>query len=359
MGGAHDSTTGRRYRRARRLRAEDRGVVAVIGTLLALLVFFALFGIFLTQYVPLWMTDNESLFTAQAATSFAQFKGAVDSQYFLDGPQSYGTPFTISSAGVPLIAQPTQGTLDFLPSTCPGGFFSKTSNPVGHAGNVTGEYGQPVNPSYCVFANVTESVGPGGSLGYSQSIPTGTLEFLLPNRYYTPETFYYEDDAVIQSQSSGYQLMAFPPPLNVSVVGANTTVSDTLLQLYGNASTVVGQGSSEVYSALRFSQFVTSNGAGSPFSFTFEIGTQYPCAWSPYLYSILKASGLPSVGYSLQHWFQKTESIPLSATFPGSPSSCFNVNGATTILSFTISSVSYAQLYLAGVQVSLGVGSVT
>lgn len=348
MGGANSSTAGRRYRRARRLRHEDRGVVAVIGTLLALLVFFALFGIFLTQYVPLWMTDNEALFTAQAATSFAQFKGSVDTQYALHGPQSYGTPFTISSQNVPLIAQPTQGTLDFLPSTCPAGFYSPSSSPVGHSG----DYGKPIRPAYCVFANVSESIGPGGTQSYSQEIASGTLQFLLPNRYYTPETFYYEDDAVIQSQSSGYQIMAFPPPLNISVVGSNTTVSDTLLQLYGNSSSVVGQGSSEVYSGLRFSQFVTSNGgsARTPFTFTFTIGTQYPCAWSPYLYHVLSLSGLASSSYTLTN---------ISAVFPGSPASCFNVNGATTILSFTISAVNYAQLYLAGVQVSMGIGSVT
>jgi hypothetical protein len=349
------------------MRHEQHGVVAVIGTLLALLVFFALFGIFLTQYVPLWMSDNEALFSAQAATSFAQYKGAVDTQYALDGPASYGTPFTISSQGVPLIAQPTQGSLAFLPSTCPGGFFTKTSIPVAGNGGLptsTHEYGQPANPAYCVFANVTMSVGPGGSTSvYSQSISTGVLEFQLPNRYYTPETYYFEDDAVIQSQSSGYQLMAVPPPLNISVVGQNTTVSDTLLQQYGNASTVVGQGSAEVYSALRYSQFVTDNGGvttGANYKFTFEIGTQYPCAWMPFLYNLLNTSGLaPVTGYTLSNEFSATTTTTLGAVFPGSPSTCFNFNGATTILSFTILGVDYTQLWLAGVQVSMGVGSVT
>ena len=352
MGGTNSSTTGRRYRRARRLRHEQHGVVAVIGTLLALLVFFALFGIFLTQYVPLWMTDNESQLTAQAATSFASFKSSVDAQYTLNGPQSYGTPFVISSQGVPLIAQPTQGALVFLPSTCPGGFHFKGD---GLGGNAT-NYGQPVNPPYCVFVNVTESIGPGGGASYSQSIPSGILQLLLPNRYYTPETFYYEDDAVIQSQSSGYQIMAFPPPLNVSTIGGNTTVSDSFLQLYGNASTVVGQGSEEVYSHLRFSQLVTSNGGPSltPFKFTFEIGTQYPCAWSPYLFHVVNTSGLAPSGYALMNTFQGTPTIPLSSAFPGS---CFNINGATTILSFSILSVNYARLYQAGIQVGIGVGS--
>lgn len=358
MGGTNSSATRRRYRRSRRLRDEQHGVVAVIGTLLALLVFFALFGIFLTQYVPLWMTDNESLFTAQASTAFATFKSTVDAQYYLDGPQSVGTPFVISSSGVPLIAQPTSGSLVFLPNTCPGSggasFFSASSIPVGKPGNVVGEFGQPINPAYCVFANITESIGPGGIVNYGQQIASGTLQMQLPNRYYTPEAFYYEDDAVIQSQSVGYQVMAFPPPLNISVMAGNTTVTDSFLQLYGNASTVVGQGSEEVYSHLRFSQLASSNGAGAPFKFTFEIGTQYPCAWDSYLYHVVTTSGLASSAYSLNGSFQKVPTTPLSATYSGS---CFDTNGATTILAFTLLSVNYAQVFQAGVQIGLGVGS--
>ncbi|HTZ61813.1 MAG TPA: hypothetical protein VMC82_04140 [Thermoplasmata archaeon] len=366
MGGTNRSTAGRRYRRARRLRHGRRGVVAVIGTLLALLVFFALFGIFLTQYVPLWMTDNESLLTAQSSTSFATFKSVIDQQYALGGPQSVGTPFVISSNGVPLIAQPTEGTLLFLPNTCPGAggspFYSAGSTPKGAAGNVTNPYGQPITPSYCVFQNISMSVGPGGIKNYGLQLATGTLQLVLPNRYYTPETFYFENDAVVQSQSTGYQVMAFPPPLNITYVGGNTSVTSSFLQLYGNSSTVFGQGSEEVYSQLKYDQVQTSNGGGSPFTFTYEIGTQYPCAWVPYLYKLVTQSGLPSTAYKLFAFFGKNpasgsnpfQSITLTPTYSGS---CFNTNGATTLLSFQLTSVNYAQVYVAGVQITMGIGS--
>jgi len=353
MGGTANSKSGRGYRRAHRLHRQQRGVVAVIGTLLALLVFFALFGIFLTQYVPVWMTDNEAYFTAQASSSFASFKSSVDSQYALGGPQTYGTPFTLSSGAVPLIAQPTQGTLDYIPNTCPYGYF----NPVNHPGST--HYGQPRVPTYCVFVNITESYGPGGIVGYSQSAPSGVLEFLLPNRYYSPETFYMEDDAVIQSQSTGYQIMSIPPPLNFTQVGANTTVSDSFLQFYGNASSVVGQGSEEVFSHLRYASTVTSNGAlisGAlqPLTFTFTIGTQWPCAWSTYLYHVLTTSGLPSGNVSFSTTFDGNATTPIANTFSGS---CFDLNGQTTILSFQVKGVDYATLYLAGIGIGMGVGS--
>jgi hypothetical protein len=354
MGGTSSSSAGRRYRRARRLRREQHGVVAVIGTLLALLVFFALFGIFLTQYVPLWMVDNESQLAAQAATSFAQLKSGIDSQYTLGGPQTYGSPFVISSNGVPLIAQPTQGTLVFLPSTCPGGFYTKGIT----TGWTAADSGQPVNPAYCVFVNITESIGSGGSGPVYQSIPTGTLELSLPNRYYTPENFYFEDDAVIQSQSTGYQVMAFPPPLNITNFAGNTSVSTSLLQLYGNASTVTGQGSEEVYSNLRYTQTLVSDGRTvgttfTPTKFTFVIGTQYPCAWSPYLYNVITTSGVPSSNYNLTTTFAGHATTPLSAVYPNS---CFTTNGATTVLSFSINAVDYATLYLAGIQIGMGIG---
>jgi hypothetical protein len=346
MGGTPSYRARRRFRRGRRLRAQRRGVVSVIGTLLALLVFFTLFGIFLTQYLPLWMTDNESQFTSQAAYSFALFKSNVDSQYqFQSGtPQTLGTPFTVSSAGIPLLAQPTEATLVFLPSTCPQGFYAK-----GVTGATSANYGQPVNPALCVFANVSMSRGPGGSLGYSQHIATGTLEMILPNRYYTAETFYFEDDGVVQLQSGGYQLMDANPPLNITQVGGNLTVTSSLLDLYGNASTFIGQGSQIVYSHYRYSQQAVSNGqyvlannSYIPFVYTFTIGTQYPCAWESFLSQVVRNSGVPGPSITL---------TPYAGT-------CYNPNGVTTDLKLTVSNVDYSILYYAGVQVSLGVGGV-
>lgn len=318
--------------------------MAVIGTLLSLLVFFALFGIFLTQYVPLWMTDNEAAFTNSAATSFAQLKGGIDSQYALGLPPSLGTPFAISSDGVPLIAQPTEGVLTFLPQTCPAGFNVKADEEA--------VAGQPKNPSYCVFQNQTLSTGPGGSGTYSQKVATGVLFMQLPNRYYSSQLFYFEDDGVIQTQSQGFQVMAFSPPFNVTRLAGNTTVATSFLQLTGNATSVIGQGSQEVYSHLRFSQLVSSNGnSTSPtFVYSYEIGTQFPCAWSKFLQAQMNVSGVPLAQYN---W---TSPVTHRATVPYT-GSCYNPAGATTILALNLLAVNYATLFYAGVQLTVGVGS--
>jgi hypothetical protein len=365
MGGTVASRSARRYRRARRLRANKRGVVAVIGTLLSLLVFFALFGIFLTQYVPLWMTDNEAEFTNNAATSFIEFKGGVDTQYALGLPPTLGTAFTISSAGVPLIAQATEGTLTFLPTTCPGVNGVSFYHP--HVSGATAaNYGQPVNPAYCVFENQTLSNGPGGSGPLYETVATGVLQMQLPNRYYSSQLFYFEDDGVIQTQSQGYQVMAFSPPFNVTYLAGNTTVHSSFLQLTGNATTVIGQGSEEVYSHLRFSQFLTSNGKATsltnptlrPFNYTFEIGTQYPCAWSKFLWSQMNASGLsyhfastyPSPSYNFTNPVSLVRTVPYTG-------SCYNPTGTTTVIVVNVNAINYATLFYAGAQVTVGVGS--
>jgi hypothetical protein len=368
MGGKGSASARRGFRRAHRLRSSQRGVVAVIGTLLALLVFFALFGIFLTQYVPLWMTDNEAAFAANGQASFAQIKSAMDAQYVLGGPQSYGTPVVISSAGIPLLAQPTQGSLSFLPQNCPApasktytypnGFYTK-----GATGATAANYGQPVNQFYCTFMNFTETIGPGGSGKFSQAVQTGVLQFQLPNRYYSAQTFYLEDDAVIQSQGGGNSVMSVPPPINITKVGGNTTIWGSELQLYGNSSSVIGQGTEPVYTNLRYTQLVTSNGALSattgtytPFTFDFEIGTQYPCAWGSFFNNLMyNTSGLSPGSFTL------TSGLYSSAVgvtyFQTQGTTCTSTNGATSVLTVTIPNVNYAAMYLAGIQVGIGVGA--
>ena len=331
--------------------------MAVVGTLLALLVFFALFGIFLTQYVPLWMTDNESQFTSQASASFAEFKSSVDSQYLLNGPPAYGTSFTISSQGVPLIAQPTEGDLAFIPSTCPNGFYYK--------GSSGGTLGQPMNPNYCVFQNVTLSVGPGGSGYYSQHAANEVLEMQLPNRYYNAQNFYLEDDAVVQSQGGAQQILTLPPPFNVTTVPGNTSFVGSFLQLVGDSASAIGQGSEQVYSHLRFSDPISSNGrSGAPFNLTYQIGTQYPCAWARFFQSMMNVSGITatstaqySITYSAGWTTPAIDVVSTPSALAYLPlSACSNPNGQTTVISVALTSINYASIYYAGAQVTLGIG---
>ncbi len=301
---------GSRYRRrCRRLRDSNRGLVSVVGTLLALLVFFTLFGIFLTQFLPVWMTDNESQFAANTQTSMANLKSNVDLQLGFSGPGVLATPFTMASQGVPLIAAPTPGILNFIP-TSPG-----------------------------VFANVTMSVGPGGGRTFSQNVSLGTLVMSLPNRYYSPQSYSFEDDAVVQSQTDQAQTLAFPLGLYINTTGSYSAVTMSMVQLFGNATQSVTTGTQEVYTHFLSVQTFTSNGKnGAPFTTTFKIGTHYPCAWAVYLQTALSHSPLAK-----SHWTL-------------APSTCVAAGGKAVDILLTLTSINSFTLIFGQISVIVGVG---
>jgi hypothetical protein len=344
---------GRRYRRARSLRGSRRGVVAVVGTLLALLVFFALFGIFLTEYVPLWMTEDESAFSNQAETSFALLKSSVDAQYSLQGPPTYSTAFVMSSQAVPLIAAPTQGTISFLPATCPG--------------NLSAVTGLPNQPNNCVFQRLLLSEGktaPSQNHPFNVTSVSALFTMLLPNRYYTPVEYVFEDDGVFQLQPGGSQSVVVAPPLNITKVGSNVTVQTSFLELFGNSSSYTGQGSKSVYSHYGFSQFVTSVGrfvtaahAAVPFNMTYEVGTRYVCGWYAFFDNLALSSGLtqyasgappapPNPGYNLS----------ASVALPPSGATCVNPLQTSADITITFYNINYATVSYAGEQLSFSQG---
>ncbi|MGI0132721.1 MAG: hypothetical protein ACREDK_06490 [Thermoplasmata archaeon] len=284
-------------------------MVSVVGTLLALLVFFALFGVFLTQYVPLWMIDNESQFTSQTQQAFAGLKSNMDLQAALNGPNVYATPFVMSSQGVPLIAQPTQSLLNFVPRL-PG-----------------------------VFANVSMTVGPGGGHAFYQNFSLGTLQMQLPNRYYSPQTFEFEDDAVIQSQADTQQVLSFPPTLAFNQSGGQIGVTISLVQMYGNATQTVSVGTQEVYSHFLNTQTFTSTGrAGAAFNGQFRLGTHFPCAWANYLNGAMLRSGIGGAHYSL------------------SPSTCAASNGQAQLITLQFLGISSMTVILGQFTIVVGVG---
>ncbi len=286
-----------------------RGVVSVVGTLLALLVFFALFGIFITQYVPLWMTDNESQFTSQTQTSFAELKAGMDQQAALGTNPVYSTPFVMSSANIPLFAQSTAAVMNFVPQS---------------AG---------------VFANVSSTVGPGGGKAFYQNYSLGTLILTIPNRYYSPQTFEYEDDAVIQSQADTHQVVAYPPELAFNDTGGKVGVTLELFQLVGNATQTVSSGTVEVYSHYRSTQeYYSQSLTGATFSARFLLGTHYACAWQAFLAEVISTSNLPAGTATL------------------TPSGCVASQNTAQDVTLSLSGLSDVTLIVAAFQIVVGVG---
>lgn len=313
MGGFDRRFSGRRYRRSRRIRRHGRGVVSVVGTLLSLLVFFALFGIFLTQYLPLWMNDNESAFTAQTQQSAATLKSNVDFQVAAQSPPVLATPFVMNSQGIPILAQPTAGTLNFVPHL-PG-----------------------------VFTNVSVSQGPGGSPPFYQNFSLGTLTMNLPNRYYTPQVFEFEDDAVIQSQVGTQQVLLYPPTIQPTYFAGFTNLTMVVVQLYGNATQAVASGSEEVFTHFLFEQNFTSSATTGPLTVNFTIGTHYRCAWGTFF-----QTNLPRDGLVLGSGFTLT---------PNLASYCTSSSVSAQNLRVTIPNIQSFTLVVAGINIVIGVGT--
>lgn len=352
-----------RYRRtalrARRFRRDRRGVVSVVGTLLSLLVFFALFGVFLTQYLPLWMLQNEGLFVSQAQASLETLKQSVDDQAIFGAPQTYSVAFTMNSQGIPLFAQPTQGALQFFSGGCSGGFTS----------NATAWY--PVNVGACAFQHLGFWTGPGTS-GVSSRQPVNLtsvssyLQMTLPNRYFPSEKLYFENDAVLATQSGSQQLVLAAPPLNISVSGSNATFSTSFVQLAGFPAAAATQGTKNVYSSLisntsysSFGRFVkTTTTPNTPLAFnaSYSIGTVNVCAWYRLLSGIVNTSGIAKGVPSGTAASAVLYILGPSGVVPYATNLCLNAAGKTYDVTLTIYNLSYAVAYAGVSQITFTAG---
>jgi type II secretory pathway pseudopilin PulG len=253
--------------RLRRLGRARRGVAAVIGTLLALLVFITLFGIFLTQFLPVWMVDNEASEANLVASQMAQIKSCEDT-LALSGSGICTSPVTMQSGSVPIFASPTQATLSF--AEIPQLFTNVTFNATG---------------SLTICDPQLHATGE-SSLCFNDT--AGQVSVSLPDRYYVPLTYTLTMGAVVSSQGGTSQNMLFQPDLEVSAPGVPTQVTLTLYMLEGTPTSLSSVGTSEVYTSFAASQNYTGTNTNVNLTFT----TPEPCAWDQYLSFEFKTSGV-------------------------------------------------------------------
>ena len=325
-------------------------MVAVVGTLLALLVFFALFGIFLTQYVPLWMEENESQLSVQIQASLSTFKSGVDDQYILGNIPVYSVPFTVTSGTVPLLAQPTVATISSIPG-CPDGFY--TTN------------GTPERIASCDFERLALSsstcASPCQDNVYNQTRATNYLEVDIPNRYYTPISYYFENDGLAAAQTSGHQWLFVPPPLTITKTAGNLTVRLSQLVLFGNATTFNGVGTKDVSSRFTTitnvtsaSRFETKTGAPRTFNLTLALGVHAICGW----YNYLNNTTYAALGASSSSTWTLTGANQAGALTlaPPSLSTCSSTNHAAADLVLKIYNVNFATAFVSEDEITFNAG---
>lgn len=262
-------------------RWDEEGVAATIGTIMSLLVFLTAFGMFTNQFVPVWMSDNESTHMSDVVQQFTTLKSSIDitisnSANSRIAPTPIFVPITLSSASIPVFAAATAGILQFMPSA----INNRPTFNVSYIGVATGGGQNLLGPSN------------DGRTG-------GSLDLWCPNRYFVEQHIIYENGAVILNQTDGEFIIAGPQFLvrNMSTTGtSNIALQFTQVSMQGSNVTIGGTGSKGVSAKLQFADTKTyQNSAGSDFKIMFN--STHGRAWERFFNSSLNGTAGMTYGH--------------------------------------------------------------
>lgn len=225
--------------RARASRVKPRkqwnedGVASTVGTIMALMVFLAFLSMFMNQYIPVWMEENESSHMNDVYAQFGNLKQAIGMQILVgvirgDSPVTIHTSVTLGADGIPIFASPTAGYL--------GVYNHRSYNNVSFSVNVGTGGDLTILDLY--------SPQPGSTLG-------GTIMMEAPNRYYVPQTLAYENDAIILKQEDGEYMKSAPQLIATPSAGGRFELSYTQVDLRGDDTKYVGFGTRAIQTKLR------------------------------------------------------------------------------------------------------------
>ncbi len=250
----------------------NEGVASTVGTIMALMVFLAFLSMFTSQYVPVWMEENEASHMNVVYSQFANIKQSVDIQIqaglILGSSQvQIFSPVKLGANGIPMFAAPTPGYLSIHRTTS--------------YNNVNFSFGSPLT----VDLNSTTDY---------ESYTGGTVSLDVPNRYYVKQELAYENDAIILKQPGG-QYMKASPQFIVNPSGTFYHISYTQLDIRGDDSSYVGYGTRGIQTTLKAASTttftnLTSNGAHPYLSINQT--TWYEGAWNSSFNQTLTNAGM-------------------------------------------------------------------
>lgn len=260
---------------------DDEGVAATIGTIMSLMVFLTFMGMFTNQFVPVWMSDNESAHMANVVTQMVGFKADIDGlvadySNSLLAPAPIVSPITLHATGIPIFAEPTAGILVFTHET-------SSSMPC-------------LNVSY-VDDDYTLDPTTGGHAG-------GHVYLYAPNRYYVEQYLIYEAGAVILNQTDG-EFIISGPQFSVSDVSGNRVVKLTQVSLYGPNKTVGGTGTKSINAEMLYADTTTFR-ADAGADLTISVLTPHGTAWMSYFNRALNSS-LAGLDYTTDYSVSKLD----------------------------------------------------
>jgi hypothetical protein len=264
----------------------DLGVASTVGTIMSLLVFLAFLSLFTTQYIPVWMTENEAKHGDDILTEMACIRQSADLLILsADRNTEAFCALKLGADGVPVFAAPTAGILS-MNSREPG-----TPGPL-----------QELADASVIEVDYNDS----GSSNPISRQSAGRVQLYMPNRYFVQQWYSFENGGIVLNQSDG-EWLRVGPHMRVERSG-NTLVnmSFRIMTFVGKTESKVGVAAEGVKMMLMNEvvpdeQFYGSQGcttdpavAVSNRSLTIIVHTNYQKAWVRWFDSTLAAAGLSS-----------------------------------------------------------------
>jgi hypothetical protein len=276
--GADENTRLKRHKKW-----NDEGVASTVGTIMAMMVFLAALSMFTSQYVPVWMEENEASHMAGAYGQFAALKQAVDMQVLAGAIQGTAnvqmfSPVKLGAEGIPMFAAPTPGYLTISRSNS--------------YDNVSFSFN--VSTSMSGF-NASASI-----VDYDMNTG-GTIKLYVGNRYYIAQELAFENDALILKQPDGQYMKATPQFTVTGPPGGPYQMSYTQLDLRGDNVNYIGFGTRGIKTIMKststttFTNLTSEKSIGIPANHPLlyiNHTTYYERAWYSIFNQTLSSAGL-------------------------------------------------------------------
>ncbi len=195
----------------RKIRRKEEGIASTVGTIFALMIFTSLLSMFMVQVVPVQIKENEAEHDMQVLSQFSQLRSTIDLLTITKNTNYTAyVPIKLGAPGVPVVASPTYGQLSVYPAG--------------------------LNSTYDMNISFVDK--------YSNNIilhSQGSIQFTAPNRYYVPETFSYENGAIVRYNFHAKNaIMPIKPNMKFQNISGHVNVSMSLESIYGLPVTMTG-----------------------------------------------------------------------------------------------------------------------
>ncbi len=250
-----------------RRRSDKRAVSGVVAASLSVVMISVVLGMVVTFWVPAWGYDNEVGHSREISNAFGEFKKNLELQALSGNTnQSLSTTFPLGVGGVPLFGASTPGQLSH----------------------------HYLDQGRARFrANLTDLTG---QVNYTAA---SSLDYFMPNRYFTPQNVAYETGAVIVAQAEG-ETARLAPPFRFDNGTTGIDAFFTLITLDGPETSVSGVEGHSVSSRLTVLQTRTVTFAPNG-TLTLNVTSTFSGAWTDYFQRAMNGSSLNASLYNITH----------------------------------------------------------